>query len=154
VNGHLPNDCKGSRADGQCYPRRDGVAIASIQPTDSAPCCLTRDGYDALVGTSPEKAGFDELLLWQEKSGDAKGSRYWGPTLTTNGKTKINTMGFGADIQNEFAVEYVEYIEWHRERLILLYYPMALIHLILRLAEIATGTTAASSIMAHVPQVV
>jgi Sulfatase len=114
---------------------------------------LAGHGYDALVGTSPEKAGFDELLLWQEKSGDAKGSRYWEPTLTTNGKTKINTMSFGADIQNEFAVEYVEYIEWHRDRLILRYYPMALIHLILRLAEIAIGTTVASSIMAHVPQV-
>jgi arylsulfatase A len=86
---------------------------------------LSGNGYDGLVGASPQGAGFEQSLLWQEKTLDEKGSRYWGPTLSTNGQNRINESGFGPDIQSAFALEF---IEKNKDRPFFLYYPMVLPH--------------------------
>ncbi len=86
---------------------------------------LSGNGFDGRVGASPQPAGFDESLLWQEKALDAKGSRYWGPTLSTNGQNRINESGFGPDVQAGFALDF---IQRHKDEPFFLYYPMVLTH--------------------------
>lgn len=74
-------------------------------------------------GTLPEDAGFDEHCLWQVT---ARGSRYWDPTVQTNGVVQPARKGeFGSDIFADFGTAF---IERHRERPFLLYYPMNLTH--------------------------
>lgn len=86
---------------------------------------LSGNGFDGRVGITPQAAGFDESMLWQLKVGDAKGSRYWGPTRVINGKTKISEDGFGPDSDNDFALEF---IDRHKDQPFFLYYPMVLVH--------------------------
>jgi len=86
---------------------------------------LSGNGFDGRKGITPEQAGFEESALWQLKSLDAKGSRYWGPTRVVNGKTRIDEEGFGPDRDQAFALDF---IERHRDRPFFLYYPMVLVH--------------------------
>lgn len=86
---------------------------------------LSGNGFDGRVGMPPLKAGFDEALLWQVASGPAKGSRYWGPTLWKNGRTKVNESGFGPDVANTFALDF---ITRNKDKPFFLYYPMVLPH--------------------------
>lgn len=86
---------------------------------------LSGNGYDGRVGITPAQAGFDESHLWQLKSLDPKGSRYWGPTRVINGKTKIIEENFGPDYDSEFALDFVER---HKDQPFFLYYPMVLVH--------------------------
>ncbi len=74
-------------------------------------------------GTLPQDAGFDEHCLWQVKE---RGSRYWDPTIQVNGVVQREMKGkFGPDV---FASYAGDFIERHRDRPFLLYYPMALTH--------------------------
>ncbi len=75
------------------------------------------------VGSLPDEAGFDEHCLWQVK---ARGSRYWHPTVQVNGELQPPRKGeYGPDI---FAGYAERFIERHRSRPFLLYYPMNLTH--------------------------
>jgi arylsulfatase A len=74
-------------------------------------------------GTQPGPAGFDEHCLWQVRD---RGSRYWDPILEIDGKPAATLEGkYGPDIFADFATNF---IERHRSRPFLLYYPMALTH--------------------------
>jgi arylsulfatase A len=86
---------------------------------------LSGNGYDGRVGITPEQAGFQESSLWQLKALDAKGSRYWGPTRVTAGRTKIDEEGFGPDRDQAFALDF---IERHKNAPFFLYYSMVLVH--------------------------
>ena len=85
---------------------------------------LSGNGYDGLAGADPQQAGFAKSYLWQQTS-QAKGSRYWGPNLTLNGKTQLSEWGFGPDFQNRWAVDF---IRANKDRPFLLYYPIVLPH--------------------------
>jgi len=99
---------------------------------------LSGNGYDGRVGITPEQAGFDESLLWQLKALDAKGSRYWGPTRSINGRTVITEEGFGPDADNDFALDF---IERNKDRPFFLYYPMVLVHDPFVVTPTSLGTT-------------
>lgn len=86
---------------------------------------LSGNGYDGRTGITPVQAGFAESALWQLKPLDAKGSRYWGPTRVTDGRTRIDEEGFGPDRDQAFALDF---IERHKERPFFLYYSMVLVH--------------------------
>lgn len=86
---------------------------------------LSGNGFDGRTGITPEQAGFQESALWQLKALDAKGSRYWGPTRVTDGKTKIDEEGFGPDRDQAFALDF---IERHKGAPFFLYYSMVLVH--------------------------
>jgi arylsulfatase A-like enzyme len=74
-------------------------------------------------GTLPEAAGFDEHCLWQVQ---ARGSRYWDPLLQINGELGTPRQGeYGPDVFAQFGESF---IERHRRRPFLLYYPMVLTH--------------------------
>lgn len=74
------------------------------------------------VGTTPEKAGFDDFCLWQI---DQRGSRYKDPLLSTNtGVIKFEDK-FGPDI----FVDYIEdFMDENKEGPMFIYYPMVLTH--------------------------
>jgi len=79
-------------------------------------------GYSG-EGTLPEDAGFDEHCLWQV---DYKGSRYWDPSIRTNGElSKDISEKYGPDLFCEYAVDF---ISRHRKQPFFLYYPMVLTH--------------------------
>lgn len=86
---------------------------------------LSGNGFDGRQGITPEEAGFDESYLWQLKVRDAKGSRYWGPTRSVNGRTVIREEGFGPDSDLAFALDFVER---HKDGPFFLYFPMVLVH--------------------------
>lgn len=86
---------------------------------------LVSNGYDGRQGMMPAQAGFDEALLWQVKALDSAGSRYWGPTLWSNGRNRVNESGFGPDLMQAFALDF---IAKHRAQPFFLYYPMVLTH--------------------------
>lgn len=85
---------------------------------------LSGNGYDGLEGAGPQQVGFAQSNLWQQ-SVAAKGSRYWGPTITVNGKTQLSEWGFGPDFQNRWAIDF---IRTNKDRPFLLYYPIVLPH--------------------------
>ena len=86
---------------------------------------LMGNGFDGRVGITPEAAGFDESYLWQLQALAAKGSRYWGPTRATSGKSKINEEGFGPDFDSKYALDF---ISRHKDKPFFLYYSMVLTH--------------------------
>lgn len=86
---------------------------------------LMGNGFDGRKGISPEAAGFDESYLWQLQALAPKGSRYWGPTRATNGKSKINEEGFGPDYDSRYALDF---ISRNKDKPFFLYYSMVLTH--------------------------
>lgn len=86
---------------------------------------LMGNGFDGRVGITPEAAGFDESYLWQLQALAAKGSRYWGPTRATSGRSKINEEGFGPDFDSKYALDF---IDRHKDKPFFLYYSMVLTH--------------------------
>ena len=86
---------------------------------------LMGNGFDGRVGITPEAAGFDESYLWQLQALTPKGSRYWGPTRASNGVPKIREEGFGPDMDQAWALDF---IDRHKTRPFLLYYSMVLVH--------------------------
>ena len=74
-------------------------------------------------GTFPEKAGFDEICLWQV---DRMGSRFWNPLLYINGTNR--TFGpdeYGPDIVTKSVTDF---IEANRERPFFAYMPLIQVH--------------------------
>lgn len=89
---------------------------------------LEGNGFDGRKGMTPRQAGFDSSLLWQENMTTnwmAKGSRYWGPTLSLNGHLSTIESGFGPDYENKFAMQF---IHKNKDKPFFLYYPMVLVH--------------------------
>ena len=90
--------------------------------------------YNKLPGsddpTRPQKAGFNESLLWQVtrgKGGDG-GERFWNPPLEHNGKfiTKQENKGkYGPDLLTDFICDF---IDRNQEQPFFVYYPMVLVH--------------------------
>jgi arylsulfatase A-like enzyme len=75
------------------------------------------------IGTTPEKAGFDDYCLWQI---DQLGSRYKDPKLSTkNGGTQTYPGKYGPDI---FLQKIVSFMEDNKDSPFFVYYPMALTH--------------------------
>ena len=71
----------------------------------------------------PKKFGFDEYCLWQHMR---RPSRYKNPGLEVNGRQVDYDDGeYGPDIINNYALEF---IERHKDKPFLLYYPMVLPH--------------------------
>ena len=72
--------------------------------------------------------GFDEHCMWTGyETGNAPPSneRYWNPYLITNGKRKVHKGEFGPSVINDFLVDF---IERHRDKPFLVYYPMLMPH--------------------------
>lgn len=82
-------------------------------------------------GAYPGKAGFDEHRLWQVRH-ERRGSRYWGPTLVTNGvKETWKEDIFGPDLINEFVLDAIDEhaaAEPAIRKPLFIYYPMVLPH--------------------------
>ncbi|MBT3227647.1 MAG: sulfatase-like hydrolase/transferase [Candidatus Marinimicrobia bacterium] len=76
-------------------------------------------------GTRPEDSGFDEYCLWQVDR-ESKGSRYWNPNITQNGKVLKDTDGkYGPDIYSQFLMDFMTR---NKKNPFFIYYPMALTH--------------------------
>lgn len=86
---------------------------------------LSGNGFDGREGISPQGAGFSHSLLWQLQPRNAKGSRYWGPTLWTDGKPLFPEEGFGPDYLSDYALDF---IDQNKRKPFFLYYPMVLVH--------------------------
>ena len=74
-------------------------------------------------GSLPENMGFDRHCLWQV---DKLGSRFWGPTVTTDGELKqYSDDVYGPDVYSQFLLDRMQE---YRDDPFFLYYPMALVH--------------------------
>lgn len=86
---------------------------------------LFNNRFEKIEGSLPEDAGFEESLIWQRKNED-KGSRYWAPLLSHDGKLRQHDAEvFGPDVFNRYVLDY---IETHRNEAFFIYYPMVLTH--------------------------
>ncbi len=80
-------------------------------------------GDMAAKGMHPSKAGFDEYCLWHL---NIRTERYWGPSFEKNGDfIEYPKDVFGPDVCCDFVCDF---IERHKSRPFLLYYPMMLVH--------------------------
>lgn len=78
--------------------------------------------------TRPNKAGFDEYMLWQLTHPKAVGERFWSPTFEHNGKLlskKDNEGKYGPDMLCDFVCDF---IDRNQEDPFFVYYPMVLVH--------------------------
>ncbi len=74
-------------------------------------------------GSWPQDAGFQRHCLWQVDKG---GPRFWGPVITTDGKTQSYEKDvFGPDIYCQFLLDRMDE---YKDDPFFLYYPMALVH--------------------------
>lgn len=92
--------------------------------------------YNKLPGsddaTRPQKAGFDESMLWQVTTGKQKkeggGERFWSPPLEHNGKmvtVEDNLNKYGPDLLCDFVCDFMER---NQDEPFFVYYPMVLVH--------------------------
>lgn len=92
--------------------------------------------YNNLPGsddpTRPQKAGFDESLLWQvtkgKGAGGGGGERFWSPPLEHNGtmiSVEQNAGKYGPDLLCDFLCDFMER---HQKEPFFVYYPMVLVH--------------------------
>ena len=88
---------------------------------------LHDSGFESEAGMMPEESGFEDHRLWQVTR-EERGSRYWGPTLVTNGKAKTYPEDqFGPDLINRFVLDYIEQ-QQAQQQPFFIYYPMLLPH--------------------------
>jgi arylsulfatase A len=92
--------------------------------------------YNSLPGhddhSRPQKAGFDESLLWQVTTGKSVkaggGERFWSPPLEHNGRVvtvEKNHGKYGPDLMCNFVCDF---IDRSRQEPFFVYYPMMLVH--------------------------
>jgi len=74
-----------------------------------------------------KKHGFDEWCMWTgfESGNPPSGKRYWDPYIHTNQGSKTYRGRFGTDVFVEFLIDFMTR---HKERPMMLYFPMALTH--------------------------
>ncbi|NQT14020.1 MAG: sulfatase-like hydrolase/transferase, partial [Planctomycetes bacterium] len=74
-----------------------------------------------------KKHGFDEWCMWTgyESGNPPSGARYWNAYIHTNGGSKTYEDWFGCDVFVDFLIDFMTR---HRQRPMLLYFPMALTH--------------------------
>jgi arylsulfatase A-like enzyme len=74
-------------------------------------------------GALPQEIGFERHCLWQV---DKLGSRFWGPTVTIDGKLrKFGEDVYGPDVYCQFLIDRMEEF---KDEPFFLYYPMVLVH--------------------------
>ena len=87
---------------------------------------LGAEHYPDLIrgkGSLPQDMGFDRHCLWQV---DKLGSRFWGPTITTDGVLKTYAEDvYGPDVYSQFLLDRM--VEF-KDGPFCWYYPMALVH--------------------------
>ena len=74
-----------------------------------------------------KKHGFDEWCMWTgfESGNPASGKRYWDPYIHTNQGSKTYRGRFGTDVFVDFLIDFMTR---HKDRPMMLYFPMALTH--------------------------
>jgi len=74
-----------------------------------------------------KRHGFDECCLWTgyETGNPPSGKRYWDPYIHTNDGSRTYTGRFGTDVFVEFLIDFMTR---HKDRPMMLYFPMALTH--------------------------
>jgi arylsulfatase A-like enzyme len=74
-----------------------------------------------------QKHGFDEWCMWTgfESQNPPSAKRYWDPYIHTNEGSKTHQGRFGTDVFVDFLVDFMTR---HKERPMMLYFPMALTH--------------------------
>jgi len=78
--------------------------------------------------TRPNKAGFDEFMLWQLTKPKSFGERFWSPALQHNGALTTkedNANKYGPDLLCDFVCEF---IDRNQKSPFFVYYPMVLVH--------------------------
>jgi arylsulfatase A len=74
-------------------------------------------------GALPRQMGFERHCLWQV---DKLGSRFWGPSITIDGKLKVfDKETYGPDVYCQYLLDRMDE---YKEEPFFLYYPMALVH--------------------------
>jgi arylsulfatase A len=74
-------------------------------------------------GALPSQMGFERHCLWQV---DKLGSRFWGPSITIDGKLKVfDKETYGPDVYCQYLLDRMDE---YKEEPFFLYYPMALVH--------------------------
>ena len=75
-------------------------------------------------GSWPDKAGFDNVCLWQV---DRLGSRFWQPLINIDSENRQfdETTAYGPDIVNRYVLDFMER---EKSEPFLIYYPMILVH--------------------------
>jgi arylsulfatase A len=74
-------------------------------------------------GALPRQVGFERHCLWQI---DKLGSRFWGPSVTIDGKLKVfDKETYGPDVYCQYLLDRMDE---YKEEPFFLYYPMALVH--------------------------
>jgi arylsulfatase A len=74
-------------------------------------------------GALPRQVGFERHCLWQI---DKLGSRFWGPSITIDGKLKVfDKETYGPDVYCQYLLDRMDE---YKEEPFFLYYPMALVH--------------------------
>lgn len=71
--------------------------------------------------------GFDHYCMWTgfETGNDPSAERYWNPYIHTTEGSRSYTGRFGPDVFTDYLLEFMRE---HRDRPMLMYYPMALVH--------------------------
>jgi arylsulfatase A-like enzyme len=74
-----------------------------------------------------QEAGFDDWCMWTggEGGNPISDERYWNPYISSGGRATTYRGAFGPDV---FATSLIDFMRRHRDRPMLLYYPMALVH--------------------------
>jgi len=74
-----------------------------------------------------EAHGFDDWCMWTgyETGNPPSGKRYWDPYIHTRSGSKTYQGRFGADVFADFIIDF---LEKHRDRPMMVYFPMALTH--------------------------
>jgi len=90
---------------------------------------LSGKGSDQPDTVSPDDWGFDEHLLWQlsrRPGHGSKGTRYWKPTLETDGEiVSVKADDYGPDL---FTDALIDFATAEADRPFFAYYPMVLTH--------------------------
>lgn len=109
---------------------RDQRTFAQVLQQAGYATCIAGKWQLGREKDAPQHFGFEQSLLWQHTRGrmdaDKHDTRYPNPHLERDGEPLEYEHG---EFSTDLFVDYVcEFIESHRERPFLVYYPMALVH--------------------------
>lgn len=111
--------------DPELYTLPRYLKDAGYQTLVSGKWQLSGNGFYGGPGTYPNEAGFDEYFVWQVDR-FLKGSRYWQPTLSDNGKAKTYCEDdFAPTLLNDYILDF---IDRKRDQPLFVYYTSVLEH--------------------------